>query len=646
MTGGALAFAAAVAILAPGRAAQACGGFFCNAATQSPIYQAGERVVFARQDDRVAMHIEIVYQGDPTTFGWVMPLADVPTDADGVPLPLDQAVSISSGILFDRVQQMTNPVFSVQNTFASTCDDFGFGGTGGLDAATASDSAGGGSEPPPVVVLQEAKVGPYAAQLIKATHADALFAWLNDNGYVQDENARPILEYYVKSEYVFLGLRLQSDKTAGDLRPVAIHQTEDAPCVPLRLTSIAATENMPILVWVLGEARAIPKNFPHAVINDAALVFPGGSNYLAVADDAIDTLAGHAWITEFSGATSDFAGAFWKGNVTAEQSLAAAEDLAAVLTAARSLGLFSNPDFTAILMGEVPMPEGQLGYPYGNCYNSPGYQGGGGGEDGGGWSDGCPSNEDHETTEAEFYAYLDWWAGEQELGADVAKLRGRILAEIVGPMKEIQAMFDTASTLTRFYTTQDPDQMTKDPIFAFNPDLPNVPRQHVVTTVIGCDESTSTESITATYSTGQVHVFDCGGSCFGTPTFGPVPGAPSLFEAQVLDESGPPKAFDPEFVKDVDAHLDLAQPGKPSLPTTYELPEPTPHEFDSPDATGGGGGGVGALNDTAGGDGAAASGGGSSGGSCSVASRGGALPLAWLALALLALSALRRRTRA
>lgn len=636
-----------IALVGDASEAAACGGFFCNAVTQAPIYQAGERVVFAREKDRVAMHIEIVYQGDPTTFGWVLPLADIPTDAAGVPLPLDEAVSISSGILFDRIQQQTNPLFTVQNTFESSCWDGGFGGAD-ASGGGASDSAGPSSVPPPVVVLQEAAVGPYAAQLIQATNADALYAWLNDNGYVQDPAARPILEYYVNGKYVFLGLRLQSDKSTGDLRPVAIHQTEDAPCVPLRLTGIAATPNMPILVWVLGDARAIPKNFPHAVINDAALIFPSGTNYLAVADDAIDTLAGHAWITEFSGPASTFAKLFWAGTAAAEQELKTAPTLAAFLSAARSLALFSNADFSALLMSEVPFPDGQKGYPYGNCYYTPAY------DESDFWRFGpCPSNEEHVTTEAEFYGYLDWWAGELELTADLEKLRSRVLDEIVGPLKEIQAMFDSAKTVTRFYTTQDPDQMTKDPIFAFNPDLPEVPRQHVVKTVVSCDEATQQDQITATYSTGQVHVFPCNGSCFGTPTFGPVPGAPSLFQAQVLDEWGPPRPYDPDFTQDVDAQLDYAQVGSPSLPSTYELPPAPEPDFGTPDA-GPSGDGQGTLSDAAGGrgvggpagpDGSGSSGGsggsGSSGGSCSASPRGGPLPWAALALALIALA--RRR---
>ena len=87
--------------------ASACGGFFCNAGTQSPIYQAGERVVFHQQPGtpeqpgKVTMHIEIAYQGDPTEFGWILPILGPPTDSEGTIAPLEEILAISSTKLFN-----------------------------------------------------------------------------------------------------------------------------------------------------------------------------------------------------------------------------------------------------------------------------------------------------------------------------------------------------------------------------------------------------------------------------------------------------------------------------------------------------------------------------------------------------------------
>ncbi|NUN12299.1 MAG: DUF2330 domain-containing protein [Myxococcales bacterium] len=580
-----IAFVMVVATPSPARA---CGGFFCNAVSQSPIYQAGERVVFAKDGDAVVMHIEVTYQGPPTEFGWILPLVDVPTDADGNPLPLDQAVSISSPSLFSTLQSNTDPTFTVSTTFDENLDscsadrDFplasgNFGG--GVDAAGSEDTLSAeGEGPPKVAVLQSADIGPYAAQLIQATDSQALFDWLNDNGYTQDPKALPLLDHYVASKYVFVGLKLQNEKSTGDLKPVALRQGELAPCVPLRLTSIAATPNMPILVWVLGPSRAIPKNFIHAVINDAAIVFPGGTNYLDRVNEAIDTLVGHAWVTEFSGPSATYNGVFWNHD-NAEKNLANATDLKSTLAAVQQLPL-TSAERAAVLMQTVVMPQGLKGYPWGNCYYDPWFDEKRY-ENGEWWYEPCPeSNDEHLTTEAEFYNYLDYWVDElekqnQPVTADLDKLRTIVNEEFVKPLKNIQAMFDNAKTITRFYTTQDPEEMTKDPIFAFNPDLGDVARNHQVAAHI-TNPNCAGEIVEITYATGQKAVMDCGGVCSSFPSLPAVPGAPALLFAQVIDETGAPSNFDSEYAQIVDAALNHAEAGKPSLPSNFTLPAADP----------------------------------------------------------------------
>ncbi len=572
---------AAATLLAP--PARACGGFFCNAQTLSPIYQAGERILFAKHDGRTTMHIEIVYQGDPTAFGWLLPLVEPPTDTDGKPLPLDKAVSISSQRVFDLLQTRTDPIFGVQNRFDDDAclpmPDFG----GGQDASSSADADDYDPGPPPVVVLQQAKVGPYDAQLIQAKSSDTLMEWLDANGYVQDPAAKPHLSYYVGMGYVFLGIRLQTGKTTGDLKPIALTLGEDAPCVPLKLTSIAATPNMPMLVWVLGDGRAVPKNFIHAVVNPQAIRFPGGNNYLQVVGAALDTAAGRAWVTEFADSAAPFRNQLLPPNQRDTTALQAASTLSGVLAAVPGT-IAASDDFRDLLRELVPMPADLEGYPYGNCYYDPTPPD---------WRQ-CPDDDaDHVTTEAEFYGYLDYWAARVDEGAltldvDLAALKQRIVSDLIAPLVAIEGLFASTTTLTRFFTALDPAEMTRDPVFAFNPALPPVSRVHTVQTVIKANADCDSW-VEATYPDGSTATFPCGNGCFGQPTIGPVDGAPPIKVLQVLDETGDPIDFAPSQAEEVDALLDLALPGQPSLPATFEpIPPPTalPDAGATPDAAG------------------------------------------------------------
>ena len=74
-------------------------------------------------------------------------------------------------------------------------------------------------------------------------------------------------------------------------------------------------------------------------------------------------------------------------------------------------------------------------------------------------------------------------------------------------------------------------------------------------------------------------MFDCGGFCSTVPNVGPVPEAPALLFAQVIDEDGKPNNFDPEYAQVVDGQLDFAEVGKPSLPSSFDLPAPPTQNF-------------------------------------------------------------------
>ncbi len=551
--------------------AHACGGFFCDAGTQSPIFQAGERIVFAPHDGLVTMHIEIQYQGDPTTFAWLLPIPELPTDAAGNPLPLDRAVEVSSTLIFDQLQSATNPQFTVDyqgEVGTSECEEvFANAAGGGADAATSADTADSGS--PPVAVLEEAEVGPYDAQLIDAESSDALYAWLNDNGYYQDPSAQSVLSYYVGRGYKFIGVKLQNGKGNGDLKPLSLTMSEQAPCVPLRLTGIAATGNMPMLVFVIGEGRAVPKNYIAATVNPQAISFPFASNYFDVLNEAIDTASGRAWVTEFAGPAKDFGGRLIprEQQANVQGAVASAETLAGVLEAIPSPAS-SSDHLQDILRDEIPMPEGLMGYPFGDCWY-------GGGFDGPGFFDapGCEDNASHVTTEAEFYGFLSYWLSVADdldiaIDGDLDVIKARVDDEILRPLLAVEALLAPGKTLTRFYTTMDPDEMTKDPLFAFNDELPDISNDHRVQ-MWQYNTNDCLPYKVVEYPDGSRYTFQCDSSrCRRTTD--PVPGAPALDFAEVLDEDGPPVRFGIGQADEVDAILNMAEPGSPSLPSGFE----------------------------------------------------------------------------
>ncbi len=550
----ALVAAWSAALLAP-QPALACGGFFCNAATQSPIYQAGERIVFIKHGELVTMHIEVRYEGEPTEFAWLLPLPELPQDAQGQPLPLERAVTVSSTKLFDALDSATRPQFNLNSQFDSNdeCSDFQFGGC----ADQAGSVRGGDFGAPPqaaprpgVDVVEAARVGPYDAQLLEAKSSDALFDWLNANGYYQDPASKQLLGHYIGLGYVFLGIRLQSGKSTGDLRPIALTFGEQAPCVPLRLTGIAATPDMPITVFVAGDGRAVPKNFIHAVVNPMALDWPNVANYFDVIKDAVDTASGRAWVTESSGVVPLDQGTVVSPAVLLD--IRQAETLHTLASALQSL-VEEAPMVVDVLDDLVCWHPAD--HPEGDCEPV-----------------GAPSEAPKDRLASYVAVAKSAATGDGAVEVDLAAVHARLEATVLTPLGSIVPMLD-GLTVTRFFTMLDPDEMVRDPLFAFNPELPDVPRLNTLR-VREFQDDACNQFHTRTYPNGHSQTVACAdGGCtfFDIP---PVPGAPALEFPEVLDESGAPIRFHLEQVAEIDALLDKAQPGAPSLPAQLEIRPP------------------------------------------------------------------------
>jgi MYXO-CTERM domain-containing protein len=69
---------------------------------------------------------------------------------------------------------------------------------------------------------------------------------------------------------------------------------------------------------------------------------------------------------------------------------------------------------------------------------------------------------------------------------DSAAATDAFQSTIVAPLQEAQALFDDARYLTRLATFISPPQMTKDPLFLFNSDLPDVSNTQTAQAVYEC----------------------------------------------------------------------------------------------------------------------------------------------------------------
>lgn len=268
--------------LAPA-AALACGGFFCNA---SPVDQQAERIIFVQEDsDTVTSYVEIVYQGEPEGFAWVVPVPSVPE--------LD--TWHAGG--FNALDLLTQPQFN------TPFDCF-------LEAAADDADGDGGAPPGRVDVLAEERVGPFDTATIESDDPRALVEWLRLNDYRITPAMEPFIAMYTAEGMKFLAMKLAPGEDSDSIKPIKMTYDAAGPMVPLRLTAVAAALEMGVKVWVLGEGRYGPANVPSLTIADTDLVFDPirwQTNYLPLVARTVDENGGRGFVTELAGPTAELA---------------------------------------------------------------------------------------------------------------------------------------------------------------------------------------------------------------------------------------------------------------------------------------------------------------------------------------------------
>jgi MYXO-CTERM domain-containing protein len=448
-------------VAAPGvgpRMAQACGGLFCGGPPPDPfaplpVAQSGENIVFAIDkpgtgETTVTAYIQILYSGTAADFSWVLPIDAVPT------------ITVGTDRVFTQVAQLTRPTYGATTVVEGECKtdpNFGdrtptsVGGTGaGGFSGTVDGSAG-------VNVVFRGDVGPFDAVVLHSTSSAELLAWLAANAFVVSDTARSIIDEYVALNKYFVAVKLLSGQETGAIQPVVLKFAGEVPCVPLKLTAIAALADMPVNLYVLGAHRAVPSNYFEITLNQAKIDWLGGGrNYTAMVTAAANEAGGNAFIAEYAGTARVMDAALWPNNVINLPALRAATTPPVFLQLVLQQGLLSYGPMLPLLRKYIPQPQELI---------------------------------DAGISESQFYNNnAIYWSQIPASFApfDPVAITAEIQTKIVDPLQAGQTLFDTHGYLTRLATFISPEEMTKDPEFVFNPDLPTLSNVHTATAHIMC----------------------------------------------------------------------------------------------------------------------------------------------------------------
>ena len=457
------ALASAAPLLVP-TTAQACGGTFCDTGpTAMPVDQTGENILFHIGDNSVEAHIQIQYDPDSGAeqFAWVIPVMAIPE------------FEVGSQLFFDAVLNASVPSYglSVQTDFCGDQNDgdFGAGDEGGLSTGgeTGGPDEGGGDGP---TVVLETTVGAFEIAVLDGGTVDGVMQWLADNGYQQDPASEPILAEYLAEDFLFVAMKLGNQAGVDEIHPVVIRYEGVEPCVPIRLTRIAASEDMDIRVFFLQDARTVPVNYRHVLVNPLKIDwFNNASNYKEVISMAVDAQEanGNAFVTEYAGPSNVIpTWTIFQPQWSSAPFANYPDSPVGVIEELENQGLmvcdiewdttcsYNHPLLEGVLNEFIPVP------------------------------DGVDVNA--------FYDDLATYADQIDLAAwDAAAFAARLDERLFLPAQHAVELVEANPYLTRMYTTISPAEMNDDPIFRINEALDDVPNIRFANQTNHCDGSST-----------------------------------------------------------------------------------------------------------------------------------------------------------
>ncbi|MCA9709930.1 MAG: DUF2330 domain-containing protein [Myxococcales bacterium] len=438
----ALGLGLALAGAAAPRPAQACGATFCDGGpAPMPVEQTGEVILFVIDDGYVEAHIQIEY--DPKTraqqFAWVVPVTALPEFYVG-------SQPLMANLLAGSVPAHGLGSWSEPCGFDG-CDDTG----GSDDDEVAKLDLGQGEGPPdaPEVVLATS-VGAFDVFVLDGGTVAGVMQWLGDNGFDQDPAAEPILEAYLAEGHLFVAFRLATKADAAQVHPITLRYPGSEPCVPIRLTRIAAQDDMEIRALFLSDNRVASSNYRHVTLNPLKLDWlSSGANYRELVSRAVDEPGadGHAFVTEYAGSSAvvrheGISDSRWDPDAFA-QAMTSAEAAELLLDQAL-VGYDLQGD--GACGARHPLVEGLVAQYLPTPPEVP-------------LSILCDDL-------GSFVGAVDPTAW------DAAGFAADMTERIVEPGARALALLDTWPVLTRLYTTLSPHEMTEDPMFHATPELP------------------------------------------------------------------------------------------------------------------------------------------------------------------------------
>jgi len=168
------------------------------------VFETGQKAVIFFEDGKEDLVLSTSFRGNAEDFAWI------------IPTPSQPEVSKSTQLLFDQLDEITRPYYA---PLPETAD--------GWETKNLSEDTNRG-----VTILEEKTIDYYDISVIEANDKEALYNWLNDNGYYFPIEGRYIADEYIQKNWFFTAVKINDER----FYRVIADQLFEGRATPLRLS--------------------------------------------------------------------------------------------------------------------------------------------------------------------------------------------------------------------------------------------------------------------------------------------------------------------------------------------------------------------------------------------------------------------------
>lgn len=289
---GLLSIGVSVSMVGSPSRASACGGCFVPPGKEIGAVGAHRMAITVRGNETILWD-QIVYDGAPEDFVWVLPVA-AGVEVELADNAFFEALSLASRLRLD------GPLVCAPSAsdLAPVTSPVGYE-TGPIARPTDLPPD---SDMRDVHITAEGVVGPYETVTISGDVTE-LVSWLVERGYLVPESFIPILADYAARGMSFAVLRLRPEAGVDRMQPVRIRLPGVGASLPLRMVAAGVVTTVDLELFVIGEGRYEVSGFGNTEVDRTLLAYDVATlrfNYQQLFDAALywGTGVGTNWVTE------------------------------------------------------------------------------------------------------------------------------------------------------------------------------------------------------------------------------------------------------------------------------------------------------------------------------------------------------------